>query len=366
MALRLIEAFIPEDGVDQLKDLLKDYKLQGFWLEKSLEGEHVLAKILVPVEDTESFIESLEKGFRLEKEFKVVLLPVEAVIPRPEFEEEKSEKEKKEEEKFTEEKRPESLAVDVIEEKAGEAKEEEKKKEKKPQRISREELYVDISETVKLNWVYFSLVFISTILAAIGLMRGSIVVIIGAMVIAPLLGPNIALAFATTLVEWPLARKAAKANILGILASFFLAFLIGFLFRANPEMPGIALLRSVYISDIVIAVAAGFAGALAFTTGLSASLVGVMVAVALLPPLVAAGLLFGGGYYAPGMIIFSLFLTNLIAINLSGVFTFLVQGIHPNRWWEAEKAKRATRNAVIIWGLLLIILALVIYFTQYA
>jgi uncharacterized hydrophobic protein (TIGR00341 family) len=364
MALRLIEAFIPEDGVDQLKELLKDYKLQGFWLEKSLEGEHVLAKILVPVEDTESFIDLLEKGFSFEKEFKIVLLPVEAIIPRPELEEERKRKAK---ERLTEEKPlEENLAVDVIQEKPVEEKEEEKKKEKKPQRISREELYVDISETVKLNWVYFSLVLISTILAAIGLMRGSIIVIIGAMVIAPLLGPNIALAFATTLVEWPLARKAAKANILGILASLVLSFLIGFIFKANPEMPGIALIRSVYLSDIVIAVASGFAGALAFTAGLSTSLVGVMVAVALLPPLVAAGLLFGGGHFAPGMIIFSLFLTNLIAINLSGVFIFLIQGISPNRWWEAEKAKRATRNAVIIWGILLIILAAVIYFTQYA
>lgn len=364
MAVRLIEAFIPEDGVDQLKELLKDYKLQGFWLEKSLEGEHVLAKILVPVEDTEAFIELLEKGFSFEKEFKVVLLPVEAVIPRPELEEEE---EKEAEKRITEEKpAEEGLTAEVLEEKPGEEKEEEKKKERKPQRISREELYVDISETVKINWVYFSLVIISTILAAIGLMRGSIVVIIGAMVIAPLLGPNIALAFATTLVEWPMARKAAKANILGILTSFLLSFLIGFIFKANPDMTGIALLRSVYLSDIVIAVASGFAGALAFTAGLSASLVGVMVAVALLPPLVASGLLFGGGYYAPGMIIFSLFLTNLIAINLSGVFTFLIQGIRPNRWWEAEKAKRATRNAVIIWGILLIILALVIYLTQYA
>lgn len=356
MALRLIEAFIPEDGVDQLKELLQDYEVQGFWLEKSLEGEHVLAKILVPVEDTEAFMDLLEKGFRFEKEFKVVLLPVEAVIPRSELKEEKEIKEKKAEEKPSEEKQIEkAFTADVKE-----------KKDKKPQRISKEELYVDISETVKLNWVYFFLVVISTILAAIGLMRGSIVVIIGAMVIAPLLGPNIALAFATTLVEWPLARKAAKANILGILVSFLLSLLIGYIFKAHPEMPGITLLRNIYFSDIVIAMASGFAGALAFTAGLSASLVGVMVAVALLPPLVAAGLLFGGGHYAPGLITFSLFLTNLIAINLSGVFTFLFQGIHPNTWWEAEKAKRATRKAVIIWSILLLIFALIIYFSQYA
>jgi uncharacterized membrane protein len=56
-----------------------------------------------------------------------------------------------------------------------------------------------------------------------------------------------------------------------------------------------------------------------------------------------------------------LFLVNLVSINLSGIVTFLVQGIRPKRWWEAKKAARAVRLAVILWVSLLAMLALLIF-----
>ncbi len=78
------------------------------------------------------------------------------------------------------------------------------------------------------------------------------------------------------------------------------------------------------------------AGALAFTTGVSATPIGVMVTVALLPPLVAL----------------SLFLMNLICVNLAGVLTFLVQGIRSASWWEKDRAAKATRTAIALWAAL--------------
>jgi len=60
-----------------------------------------------------------------------------------------------------------------------------------------------------------------------------------------------------------------------------------------------------------------------------AALIGVMVAVALLPPLVTFGLLLGVGHMASATGALSLFLINLICVNLAGVTTFLVQSIRP-------------------------------------
>jgi uncharacterized membrane protein len=70
-----------------------------------------------------------------------------------------------------------------------------------------------------------------------------------------------------------------------------------------------------------------------------------MVAVALLPPLVTSGLLLGGGQPALAMGALSLFLMNLICVNLAGVTTFLVQGIRPATWWEKDRAVKATHAA---------------------
>jgi hypothetical protein len=49
----------------------------------------------------------------------------------------------------------------------------------------------------------------------------------------------------------------------------------------------------------------------------------------------------------------SLFLMNLICVNLAGVATFLVQGIHPASWWEKDQAVKATRLAIGLWVALL-------------
>jgi uncharacterized membrane protein len=128
---------------------------------------------------------------------------------------------------------------------------------------------------------------------------------------------------------------------------------IGVLLHVNPESPEVASRNAVGVGDIVVALASGCAGALAFTTGVSATLIGVMVAVALLPPLVTFGLLLGSGHPTPAMGALSLFMMNLICVNLAGVMTFLVQGIRPATWWEKDRASKATRIAIGLWVALL-------------
>ena len=81
-----------------------------------------------------------------------------------------------------------------------------------------------------------------------------------------------------------------------------------------------------------------------------------MVAVALLPPLVNTGLLIGGGHFDQAVGAFLLFFTNIVCLNLAGILTFMVQGIRPRSWWEASKAKKATRYAILFWFVLLVLL----------
>jgi uncharacterized hydrophobic protein (TIGR00341 family) len=146
----------------------------------------------------------------------------------------------------------------------------------------------------------------------------------------------------------------------GILIATLLSLALGYALEADPLTPEIASRTNVGLGDIGLALASGSAGALFLTIGVSTALVGVMLAVSLLPPLVTFGLLIGSGNLDLAVDALLLFSTNLICVNLAGVLTFVAQGVRPRSWWEADKAKRLTIWALVIWCVLLGLLALLI------
>ncbi|WJY13157.1 TIGR00341 family protein [Pectobacteriaceae bacterium CE90] len=330
MALRLLELVLQERDSGDVRELLKDCKV----LEHRhirLTDDEVLVRILLDAVQSETVLDLLEKQYTGREGYRVMVLPVEATLPRAQVE-------------------PEETA----------APEPSAPEEKTPERIGREELYEDIKNGAQLSRVYMALVALSTVVAAIGLYHNSVAVIIGAMVIAPLLGPNIALSLGITLGDVSLLRKGLLTALAGNVAALALSVLIGLLLDVDPTLSELVLRTQVGLGDIVLALASGCAGALAFTTGVSTALIGVMVAVAMLPPLVTSGLLFGGGHPALAMGALSLFLVNLICVNLAGVTTFLIQGIKPTNWWDKVQAKKATRIAITLSIVLLTVLVSII------
>lgn len=337
MSLRLIEVFLPRGYKSSLKDAIAELNVQDIWQE-TVEGDRDLMKILVTTEQTEAVLDFLEKRYSHMEGFRVILLPVEASLPRPLHQESTQTKSKGS-----------PSTKNVI---------------SKFIRVSREELYADIEKTVRLSWVFVAMVFFSSMVASLGILRNNVVFIIGAMVIAPLLGPNVALSFATTLGDVGLSRRAMRAIGFGVLTAVLSSMAIGMIFQVNPDIPELKSRTEVSMADIALALAAGSAAALSFTSDLFSALIGVMVAVALLPPLVTFGLLTGAGQYGLALGALYLFLINLICLNLAGVVTFFVQGIRPLVWWEATKAKKATKMALIFWALFLIALVAVIFLSH--
>lgn len=335
MALRLMEIIIPKENVAETHQLLEAAPIQGIWEESDAESK-VLFKVLLPVEKTENVMDILEQRFSHTEGFSLVLLPVEASLPRPE----------KEEKPAIETKKP------------------EKKSGILPLRVSREEVYADVQESSEVNSTFIAMVILSAIVAAIGLLQSNTAVIIGAMVIAPLLGPNVALALATTLGDYTLGKNAIKVNLTGFAIALIFSVLLGSVMTVDPTTPEILARTVVSQMDIILAIASGCAGALAFTTAASGTLIGVMVAVALLPPLVTFGILLGAAQFELAFSAFLLLMINLICVNLAGVLTFLLQGIRPRQWWEAQKARRLTRYAIGIWTTLLVLLAFIIYLSS--
>jgi uncharacterized hydrophobic protein (TIGR00341 family) len=231
-------------------------------------------------------------------------------------------------------------------------------------RIDREELYQYAREAVGVTTAFLAMVVLSTVVAAGGMLRDSVAVVIGAMVIAPLIGPNIALALGTTLGDTTLLRRAVTVNLAGVAIALLMSVVLGAVMTIDPSIPELAARTDVHMADVALALAAGAAGALAVTRGVPTALVGVMVAVALLPPLVACGLFLGSGETALAGNAALLTLTNVVCINLAGVSTFLLQGVRPRHWSDVEKARASTRVAILLWITVLLILGAVIWLVR--
>lgn len=218
-------------------------------------------------------------------------------------------------------------------------------------RLSTEELTDDVEEGTRLTRAFLGMAVASAIIAGLGMRSGQTAVVIGAMVIAPLLGPCMALAMAATVGDRALGQRAALALVGGAGAAYGATVVLGALVAVDPSAPELAARTSAGPADVALALASGVAGVLAFCRGLSASLVGVMIAVALVPPLAAAGMLGGaalagrgGGEAAVGALL--LFATNLVCINVAGIATFLLQGLPPKDW-------RLTGRVLAVWVALL-------------
>lgn len=335
MALRQIDCYLT--GETELpSDLIEDAPWVDRWTSSEEEGGRV-EHLLVELEKSEAILDRLESALGSEERYRIVLLEAEATLPRVEDDED------------TEEETP-----------TEEAEEEDTEE---VDRISREELHQDLSDAAQVDVVYALLVLLSTVVAAGGMISDSTAVVIGAMVIAPLLGPCMTLALASTLADGSLARRAIKAHVVGLGLGLLASVVLGAVLGLDPGTPGVVARSHLTLGDVALGLAAGVAGALSFTRGISSAVVGVMVAVALLPPLVAGGMMLGVGAYEVARGGLLLAATNFIAINLAGVVTFAAQGIRPHRWWEAEEARRSTRWALAIWTVLLALLVAAIIWT---
>jgi uncharacterized hydrophobic protein (TIGR00341 family) len=186
------------------------------------------------------------------------------------------------------------------------------------------------------------------LIAALGMRSGQTAIVIGAMVIAPLLGPTLSLALAGTVGNAALAWRAARTLTVGAVGVLVFTTLLSIVIDFDPMTPELHNRTIVHLADIVLALASGAAGVLALNKGASSSLVGVMIAVALVPPLSAAGLYFGDGRPVLALRALFLFANNLVCINIAGIAAFLIQGLPPKRW-------RLTLGVLATWGAVLLL-----------
>jgi uncharacterized hydrophobic protein (TIGR00271 family) len=187
---------------------------------------------------------------------------------------------------------------------------------------------------------YVTTMGLSVAIAVLGIRANSPTVVIGAMMVAPLMGPVLAAA-AALVMGW--RRRFLISLMLGMGASaaaVVLAFTIALVLpgRSDPLSSELLARTSPNLVDLAVALAAGAAGAYGYVRERSRdALAGAAVAVALVPPLAVIGMSLAAGEFDLARGAGFLFLANVAGITLSGALTFVISGFVPGRPLVAAK-----------------------------
>lgn len=181
---------------------------------------------------------------------------------------------------------------------------------------------------------------LSVVVAVMGLSADSAAVVIGAMLLAPLMTPVMGVSAALAM-GLPLQMLRPMAYVASAtFGSIAGSFLLGVFLADGPLSSELLSRTSPDVRDLLVALAAGAAGAYAIVRpDVSSSLPGVAVAVALVPPLGTVGLTLeaGRGDLASGAML--LYGANLAAIVLVGVGVFVLTGFVPVRRLAASTSR---------------------------
>ncbi|MFC1689231.1 TIGR00341 family protein [Pseudomonadota bacterium] len=321
--MRMIDVISPPGSVETVQSLADSHGLDH-WVDAQSEDGRTTVHILVGAQSSQKMLDRLQAVLANAENARIIISNVEATLP-------------------------------VIEDDADPGK-------GKTRGIasSREELLSELNKNSQLNLNFFILVFLSAVVAAVGLIKDNVAVVVGAMVIAPLLGPNLSLALGTALGDRKLMWRSVKTNVIGLALTLALAMLVGLLWPVNLHSQELMSRTDLGLDSVALALASGAAAVLSLTTGLSSVLVGVMVAVALMPPAVTAGLMLSSGQFSLFFGALLLMVVNIVCLNFAANLVFFAKGVGPRTWHEKNQARRSMIISISFWAALLAILMVLI------
>ncbi len=202
-----------------------------------------------------------------------------------------------------------------------------------------------LNSSSHFNFDFLALMSLSTMIAALGLALNSTAVVIGAMLVAPLMTPLVAIGLALVQGNLQLIRSAIRSVLLGFSVALVIGIIIGLFLRLTE--PGLHINREMLsrgspnLLDLMVALASGVAAAYAMgRPHLISALPGVAIAAALVPPIATAGLAFSLGQWSLGGGATLLFLTNIVSIALGTAITFWSVGISTHEGGPADASRR--------------------------
>jgi len=216
-------------------------------------------------------------------------------------------------------------------------------------------VHTEISEGSEPASRFYILVAISTLIASFGLIANSTAVVIGAMLVAPLMTPIFGISLALVRGEPQLLGRAARAEIVGVVAAVLMGFFLGTMLGDIEPTPEMLSRTRPNLFDLIVAVLAGFAGAYALVDEkISPALPGVAIATAIVPPLANSGLCLALGEVRGGIGSFLLFFANFLSILIVASGTFIISGMAKQYGARAKNIDHLRRFGLPIVAFMLI------------
>jgi uncharacterized hydrophobic protein (TIGR00341 family) len=214
-----------------------------------------------------------------------------------------------------------------------------------------EQLLSSTEQFMRLSSAVLVTALIASAIALFGLFGNNSEIVIGGMLISPLLGPinaftvNASLGRVRKMISSLIATGLLLFSAISISA---IATFVTFLFVRLPLTNEINLRTTVSPLDLAVALLLGIASSLALAGRLPEILVGVSVAVALVPPAVVSGIgiaLLNSRILAGAL---ALTFSNMLGLQLGGILTLVSKGIVPRKYYEKEIARRRTLYTIIV------------------
>lgn len=197
--------------------------------------------------------------------------------------------------------------------------------------LTRSELRSKARDMSRDTRSFLAMIFLSAIIAVAGLLMNSPAVVVGSMVIAPIVGPVLTAAVGAVTGDRKMLLHSVWTQAAGLImaivgaGAFSYGLQLAGFFPASIDVATIDLiaLRAVpTFVTIVVGLAAGSAGAFGLTTKGPTSLIGVMIAAALIPAAATVGIAAAWGEYRIAIGSLLLLLMTMVVINV-GAFAVL-------------------------------------------
>jgi len=331
--MRVIELLVRADQVASVRAVFEDEGVDHVLVTESSDDESVLVKFPVPPTAVDHVLERLQSAGIETERFTVVTSVETARTPD----------------------------IDALEERfeAGTAGEE---------RVTNEEIRNRASEMHPDPVTYYSMTTLSAVVATAGLLLDSPAIVVGSMVIAPQVGSALVGSVGATLNEARLLRTGLRSQAVGLTLAIVGAAAFGATLRTTTVVPPLLDVTTVQqvsqraspgLLSMVVAICAGSAGAFGLATALPVSLVGVMIAAALIPAAAAVGIGIAWGIPTLAVSAALLLVVNAASINLAGVATLSLLGYRPSERGltesDARQDLRRALPAVAAIGLLVVV-----------
>lgn len=210
-----------------------------------------------------------------------------------------------------------------------------------------------MEEGVNFSFNFNTLLLVASILAGLGLVSNSSATIIASMLVSPIMGPVVGLAYGTSISDWKLVRRSLRNETICLAFCIIMGMVVASITGPTSlketwptaEMANRGTMTN-FLIGLPIAFFSGLGVAVSLLDDQTASLVGVAISASLLPPAVNAGILWVAyaftrdddiEYYEYGVVSLSLTAANIVLIWISAWLMFKMKEVLPikkNVFWE--------------------------------